>query len=283
MASAAPDHWEICLSTLRETDRDRYLACLLSPEAKRGALAALYAFNAEIARIRDVIHQPIAGEIRLQWWRDLLEGQPSGDASGNPVATALLSTIEIYQLPKQAFLDLIEARTFDLYDDPMPDRNALEGYAGETASALLQLATMVLDRDSAGQVSEACGHGGVAQAIAGILLLLPIHSRRGQVYVPQDILAATGLDRESFLSDDQDTKRSNAITALAGLGLEHLAKAGKTKLPANQTSAFLPLTVARRVLKAANDRPEKALEGALVLPQWRRQVLMLTGLLKKRF
>lgn len=283
MASAALDHWEICLSTLRETDRDRYLACLLSPAEKRGPLAAIYAFNAEIARVRDVIQQPIAGEIRLQWWRDLLEGQPSGEIGGNPLATALLSAIESYQLPRQAFLDLIEARTFDLYDDPMPDRNALEGYAGETASAVLQLSTMVLDRNTAGQVSEACGHSGVAQAIAGVLLLLPIHSRRGQVYIPQDILAATGLYRESFLNGEQTENRRNAIAALSGLGLEHLAKARRVSVPAGQMSAFLPLTVAARVLAAASRNPQKAIDGALVFAQWRRQLMMLSGLLRKRF
>lgn len=121
---------DACLATLRDTDRDRYLACLLSPEPMRGALAALYAFNAEIARVRDLVREPLPGEIRLQWWRDLLEGQGQGDAGANPLAAALLDTVDRYRLPRTTLINMIDARIFDLYDDPITDRNAFEGYAG---------------------------------------------------------------------------------------------------------------------------------------------------------
>lgn len=69
------------LAPLRDTDRDRYLACLLAPREKRHSLACLYAFYAEIARIRDVIREPLPGEIRLQWWRDLLESRSGARAT----------------------------------------------------------------------------------------------------------------------------------------------------------------------------------------------------------
>ncbi|MDO1585114.1 phytoene/squalene synthase family protein [Rhizobium oryzicola] len=276
------DHWDICLSTLRETDRERYLACLLSPADKRGALAALYCFNAEIARVRDVVHQPLAGEIRLQWWRDVLEGTGEGDSSANPVAAALIETVQTYQLPRKTLLDMIEARLFDLYDDPMPDRNAFEGYAGETASALIQLAGLILDAPAAMKASEIAGHAGVAQAIAGALLLLPLHMRRGQIYIPLDILRATGLDRESFLSGEDKGKIANAINAFAGLGLDHLASARKVgSLPAPLVPAFLPSASVRATLQQAS-RPGVVVERASrLLPQWRRQLNMLRMTLRK--
>src|ERR1700712_3184612 len=119
---------EICLATLRETDRDRYLACLLSPADKRRSLAALYAFNAELARIRDLVHEPLPGEVRMQYWRDLLEGNARGSSEANPVAAELLTAIETHRLPRQTLVDMIDARIFDLYDDPMETRGALEGY-----------------------------------------------------------------------------------------------------------------------------------------------------------
>lgn len=73
------------LVDLRDTDRDRYLACLLAPADKQRSLAALYAFNAEIARIRDLVHEPIPGEIRMQWWRDLIGNDAaSGEGIRSP-------------------------------------------------------------------------------------------------------------------------------------------------------------------------------------------------------
>jgi phytoene synthase len=283
MTDTVSDNGALCLATLRDTDRDRYLACLMSPEDKRGALGALYAFNAEIARVRDVVREPLPGEIRLQWWRDLLEGTADGDAGGNPVAAGLLQAIETYRLPRQTLIAMTEARIFDLYDDPIPDRNALEGYAGETASALIQLASLVLSQEDAARSAEAAGHAGVAQAIAGILLLLPIHMRRRQLFVPLDILSATGLDRDSFLGGEDKPRISAAIEALAGLGLEHLEKARRAG-PASPAvfPAFLPATLAGPVLLRARRLGAGALDQSLQQPQWRRQLRMVKAAFLRR-
>lgn len=200
MAAALRSNEEICLATLRDTDRDRYLACLLSPEDKRRPLTALYGFHAELARIRDLVHEPLPGEVRLQYWRDLLEGQSHGSTEANPLASELLQAIEAHRLPRATLVNMIDARIFDLYDDPMENRNVLEGYAGETASALIQLAGLVLSPSDAVRSTDAAGHAGVAQAIAGCLLLMPLHRHRGQLYLPLEILSAVGLDRDSFLA-----------------------------------------------------------------------------------
>ncbi|MGK6313551.1 phytoene/squalene synthase family protein [Neorhizobium sp. DT-125] len=275
---------DICLATLRDTDRDRYLACLLSPQEKRGALAALYAFNAEIARVRDVVREPLPGEIRLQWWRDLLEGNARGDGSGNPIAAGLLNAVETHHLPRQTLVDMTEARIFDLYDDPLSDRNALEGYAGETVSALIQLASLILSAEDAAKSAEAAGHAGVAQAIAGFLLLMPIHRRRHQLYLPLDILSATGLDRDAFLKGEDKPRISAAIEAFAGLGLEHLAKARKTgSVPASVFPAFLPVALAEPVLRRAVRAGAAVLDTALQPPQWRRQIKLLKSAVTRRF
>jgi phytoene synthase len=286
MAALPPvsaDNGAICLFTLRDTDRDRYLACLLSPEDKRGALAALYAFNAEIARVRDVVREALPGEIRLQWWRDLLEGSAAGDSSGNPVAAGLIDAVERYRLPRQTLIAMTEARIFDLYDDPLTDRHALEGYAGETASTLIQLASLVLSHEDAGRSAEAAGHAGVAQSIAGFLMLLPMHIRRRQLYLPLDILSATGLDQESFFAGEDKARISAAIEAFAGLGLEHLEKARSAgPVPASVFPAFLPAALSKAVLTRARSLGASALEGGLQQAQWRRQIAMMKAAFLRR-
>ena len=96
-----------CEQVVRELDRDRWLACLFAPASHRPHLLALYAFHCEITRIRDLVSEPLPGEVRLQWWRDLLEGEARGNASGNPVAAALLGAIRRYRLPSAALLALV--------------------------------------------------------------------------------------------------------------------------------------------------------------------------------
>jgi phytoene synthase len=282
MADLSQTNQDICLAMLRDSDRDRYLACLLSPEDKRSALAALYALNAELARIRDLVHEPLPGEVRMQYWRDLLEGTAHGSTEANPLAAALLSAIDTHRLPRQTFADMIDARIFDLYDDPMETRVSLEGYAGETASALIQLASLILSPEEAAKSAEAAGHAGVAQAIAGLLLLMPLHRHRGQLYIPLDILAATGLDRDAFLAGEDKKRISAAIEAFAGLGRDHLAKARSLFVPQPVFCAFLPAALAGAVLARGQKAGAALFDQPLQQPQWRRQISMTLALMRRK-
>ena len=284
MTDKRQENYKHCLTVLRDTDRDRYLACLLAPAEKRGALAALYAFYAEIARVRDLVREALPGEIRLQWWRDLLEGAADGDALANPLAAGLLACVAEYRLPVAVLTDMIEARIFDVYNDPMESRSALEGYAGETASALIQLASLILDPQNAPGSAEAAGHAGVAQTVAGTLLMLPIHRRRGQVYLPADLMAATGLTPEALLAGSDRQAAARAVEAFVGLGRDHFAKARAADgVSAANRAAFLPVALVPHVLRAAEKAGADALERSLQPAQWRRQWWMWRALRRGPF
>src|SRR5207253_2464683 len=115
----AQDALAHCDRLVRSGDRDRFLATLFAPAEYRGALHALYAFNLEIARVRVMARGSVAGEIRLQWWSDVLAGEAHGGVTSHPVAAALVATIARYRLPAAQLSALIDARRFDLYDEPM--------------------------------------------------------------------------------------------------------------------------------------------------------------------
>ncbi|OCP26300.1 MULTISPECIES: phytoene/squalene synthase family protein [unclassified Ensifer] len=272
------------LTDIRDTDRDRYLACLLAPVASQSSLAPLYAFNAELARIRDLVHEPIPGEIRMQWWRELLENEDA-TGEGHPLARALLDCIRKHRLPISVFQNMIDARIFDLYDDPMEDRAAFEGYAGETASALIQLSSLVLDPQNAAESAEAAGHAGVAQTVAGLLLLLPQHCRRGQVYLPADLLRATGLDRETLLAGEDLEAIGRAIRAFTGFGRDHLAKARARldTISSDNFAAFVPLALAEPIFNRADAVGAELLRNPIRPTQWRRQWWMWWASKRKRF
>lgn len=276
MAPSRGEAYGTCLTTLRTTDFDRYLACLLMPEDRRGAVAALYAFNAELARIRDLIREPLPGEIRLQWWRDVLQGSGEGDNLANPLAAGLMLAVAERNLPRTALVAMTEARIFDLYNDPMGDIAMFEGYAGETASCLIQLTAMILDPDNINPLSEASGHAGIAQLAAGCLLLLPLHMRRRQVYIPENILSATGLDAETFLKGEDRARIEAALSAFIGFGRDHLAKAraaAKGRTNRRTILAFLGVSLCEGIF----DRAEKtgaevltrSIQPSQLLRQWR--------------
>jgi phytoene synthase len=262
------------LASLRESDIDRYLALLLMPDGVRDDLLALFLFNAEIASVRDRVREPLPGEMRLQWWRDMVAGERKEEAQAHPVAAWLLEVIERRKLPVEPLLAMCDARIFDLYDDPMPDRTSYEGYAGETASSLLQMSAFLLDPAAASQTSTASGHAGVAQAVAGHLMLLPISQARGQVFIPEDLLSATGLDSNSFLAGGNRERAANAIRAFAGFGRDHLARARAAfaDVPAKAKPAYLPVALVEAVFTRSENAASACLSESARLPQWRRQI-----------
>jgi 15-cis-phytoene synthase len=229
-------------------DYDRYIATLFAPASRREALFALYAFDAEVSRIADLVHDPMPGEIRLQWWRDVVNGERDGEAAGHPVAAALIKTITGHELPRSAFDAYCEARVFDFYQDVMPDRTALEAYLGATQSAVIQLAAMILDAKAARTASEAAGHAGVAKGIAVILRQLPRGRAKGQGFVPLTILNAAGLSQDTFLGEPSADASMRLAEAITALGYEHLAKfrALSNGIPASLKYALSPVATVER-------------------------------------
>jgi len=264
------DAFAYCAEVVRATDRDRYLATLFAPAKKRGALYALYAFNSEVARVREAARQPLPGEIRLQWWSDVLRGERSGEANANPVASALLAAMKQHHIASAKLIDLIDARRFDLYDEPMAAVVDLETYARRTSSVLFALAAQVLSASEAQAIAEPAG---IAYAIVDLLRALPLHAARHQLYVPTEVLNRHHVQTEDLFAGRTSAALNAALADLRNLARNHLAKASKrmSELPGGVLPAFLPVALVQPSL----DRLERS--DAFVpaeIPPWRRQWLI---------
>ena len=260
-----------CNAQLRECDRDAWLACLFAPELFRAHLHALHLFAHEIAHVREKITAPLAGEIRLQWWRDAIAGGGRGEVAANPVAVALLDTIQTCKLPLRAFDDMIDARIFDLYDDPMPDVAALEGYCGAIDSALVRLGTLVLAQGAEPGGAEACGHAGMALGIVRILRELPRTGTRGQVAVPVSLLQEQGLLAGDVPARKAGPQMMAVLAGLRAMARGHLARAeaGLASVAPPARAAFMPLAGVEPMLRSLERAAPFA--ASTTPPQWRRQ------------
>ncbi|WP_169194104.1 phytoene/squalene synthase family protein [Devosia sp. MC1541] len=247
MTATSFDH---AADLLRTADPDRYLSTLVLPAKARPYIAALYAFNADVAGIRDRVSGPAPGEVRLQWWSDALTGEGHGEVRQNPIADALLQTIEKFNLPTGTFLRLIGARRFDLYDDPMPDLETFEGYAGETASTLLQLSAMVLNEGNSVETGDAAGHLGVAQALIGHMRALGYVSAQGRIMLPWSLLQANGVQETELFRGQNSEGLHAAFSQLGEIASEHLVKARDAiaLLPASLRPAFAIVTLLEKQL-----------------------------------
>jgi 15-cis-phytoene synthase len=265
-----PDAFAHCADLVRAADHDRFIASLFAPAQQRGPLHALYAFNSEVARVREAAREALPGEIRLQWWSEVIGGERQGEAQANPVASALLATIESHGLAPARLIDLIEAHRFDLYDEPMAALADLESYATRTSSALFALAAQILSGSDAAAVA---GPAGIAYAIASGLRAFPLHAARRQLYVPMEILERHQAHPHDIFAGRSSTGLQAALTELRDLARRHLhaAHAHRTALPTLAIPALVPVTLVRPLL----DRLERSDPFAPAeLAPWRRQWLI---------
>ncbi|MFZ5731833.1 MAG: phytoene/squalene synthase family protein [Pseudomonadota bacterium] len=245
------DDATFCALDVRERDFERYALTLFVAPAHRRALLALFAFNAEVSRVRDMVSQPLPGEIRLQWWADALAGKEHGEAGGNPIAAELLRAIEACGLPRGMLDHSIEAHRFDLYDDPMPSLRHLEAYADKTDGTVLTLGARVLGATSA-QAEALARDAGVALGIMRAIDLLPLHASRRQLYLPIDLV-------EQYQVRIEDVFAGTVTPTLREL-IAHLHRVAKARLDAAMgplpslspaaRPAFLQLALLRRQLAA---------------------------------
>jgi phytoene synthase len=247
-----------CADLVRAHDFARYASTLFVPAVQRRALLAVYAFNVEISRVREQVSQPLPGEMRLQWWTDMLAGTDHGGVEGNPVAAELLLAIRNWRLPVERLSRLIEEHQFDLYNDPMPTLAALEGYINDTSSVLFSVAAAI-----AGQSSEAiehlARHAGLAQGMAQVMASLPLDASRRQLFVPLQVLERHGCGTEEVFAGKQTPKLRAALDQFLGEARGHLRTAFTllATVPPEARPMFLPLALVRRDLarmsRADND------------------------------
>lgn len=174
-----------CEDLVRRFDEDRYLASIFAPASARPHLFAIYAWNFEVAKTAEIVSQPVAGQMRLQFWRDAIKEIYSGSVRDHPVARALAEAIRGHQLPRPLFDELIDAREADLEPAPFADMDALEAYADATSGNVMRLAADVLSGDAT--PDDVARHAGVAYALIGLVRSRSFHEVRGHAVLPPGV------------------------------------------------------------------------------------------------
>ena len=205
----------------------------------------------------------------------MLGGEGRGEVAANPVAAALTAAMARYALPRERLAALLEARRFDLYDEPMATLAALDGYAEGTASNLIALAAQILNGGRDAGIGALAHHAGLAYAIAGLLKALPTHAARGQLYVPVELLERHGARRPDGPGGKATSELRAALAELRLIARRHLAKA--RELVAAAPPAVIPALLVLAPAAATLTRMERSDYEPFVpveIAQWRRQWLI---------
>lgn len=180
----------------RRLDPERWLSSrfIAEPQA-RADVMAIYAFDYELARAPKVASNALMGEIRLTWWREVLdEAYGAGPVRHHPTAQALAAAIDRRALPRAPLEAMIDARYRELDPSPMNLADAVE-WARGTAGAAAQAAALTLDRTADLPKAERAGE---AWAIGRLMATAGMEGEASRTALADALAAAQGLSVAAF-------------------------------------------------------------------------------------
>jgi 15-cis-phytoene synthase len=257
-----------CEALVHSADKDRYLSALFAPAEHRGALFALYAFHIEVARIPDLVTEPLAGEVRLQWWSEALYDQRAEEMRGHPVANALAEVIDQYRLPRRLFDQMIETRRAHLGRELFGSVDELERYARGTSSSLIELAARVMGAAAL----DFAGPTGISMGVVSLLRNFASDAVHGHVTAPADLMIQNSVLPQDILAGRTTVQIIALLGNLRDVAVRHYEEArvliereGSDAVAAWLPVATVPLDL--RALRRAASEPFAEVE----VPRWRRQ------------
>lgn len=234
---------------LRRHDPDRFLTTLFAPAEARETLITLFAFNHELARAREVTSQSLLALIRLQWWREVVEGE----AKPGEISTPLFDLIAAGAVTRETLLGMIDAREAEVdgrFETVQAWREWLLAGAGGLSVAAGQALGV---RDTA--ILHGLRLRGAAYGAAGLLRSRFALARQGFAPWPVDLLQAEGMIPEDAAARPMDAALIPVLSALKTEALVWLKAARLAPPPPRAArAAALPAVLAARDLKRPFDQ-----------------------------
>lgn len=237
-------------SEVKKHDNDRYFCTLFAQDAVRERLFALYAFNQEIAKIRETVTEPMMGFIRLQWWREAIEEVYAGTPRNHAVVNALYDSLQQTPLSAALFEQLLTAREHDLDEEPPLNTEALVSYMAASSSSLFQL-SLEACAVTAPEAHQAAYHLGIAWGLVGYMRAIRYYASSKRVLFPRDLMEQQGISVADILAGRSLEKTQALAQALAEQAATHLAEARTLRafIPQEALPVFLPAAMIDVFLK----------------------------------
>ncbi len=237
-----------CRDLIQNDDPDHYLISLYAPQDKRNALYALFAFNYEISKISYTVSEPMLGEIRLQWWREVINDIYQDKLQLHDIVPSLAEAIERYALPKDLIMAMIDGRSQELYPENPDNIVILENYLSLTAGNLSCLMMRILGNDDLDILANKLG---LAWGYVGIMRSISYNFTLGKKYIPLELMTKNNIYHNIDLSSENSETLKPVIFELYQKAEEHLdyIRNHKDTITPETRSAFLLCAITRHYMK----------------------------------
>ena len=235
-----------CADAIRSHDPDRFFCDLLAPAPACASLFALHAFEIEVARIPERVSEPLLGAIRLQWWREALDGIATGTPRRHEVVLPLAGAVAQDGLALPLLYRMIDGWDATQGRDGPQDLADIERHETATRGVCNLAALGLLGATQDENARTAANEAALAVGLTRLLLHAAGQSGRGRPALPGDVLARHGLDAGSVFDPRRGERLAEAAREIAEAARGHVAAArlAGRSLPRRARPALLPVAFA---------------------------------------
>lgn len=274
--------YEACINTVKKYDPDRFFISVFANKETHHKIMALYAFNFELSHIFETISEPMMGQIRFQWWWDLVGAIYNDDkpVPPHPIAEDL-ETLK-NDIDQSLLHSLIEGHEEALEPSPPETEkdliDLLEKKSFNLFRAISKIETPARDDRRFYNLSIAWG-------LIGIIRAIPYHARNNKIYLPVSYFKESiKPDQNKILDMKPDSEAFlKSVEKLWALAQHHLEKAEQDRKDhANDKShLWLYLKLAKLYLKDIRKRGYQAFDTKLAnRPAFAELKIGLRGLMR---
>lgn len=240
---------ETVKTRLKSVDPDRCRAAMFAEEAVREDLLTLYAFHGELARVPEIVSEPMIGAIRYQWWRDAIDEIYNGKpVRAHEIATPLAEMIRRTKLPRFWMDQFIDGRERDLDPTPFADIDDARGYAEATSGRLLLLAVKLCDPRLENEADMLAL--GRAWGLTGLARAWSYYHGSMLSNLSFDVVCGAA-EKELSLVDDKLSSETVPAAAYVSLVSGYLKRMRSLKSPESETVSYSPVRKQLRMIRTA--------------------------------
>lgn len=273
-----------CVRITREQARNFSYGIRLLPAPKRNALSAVYAFA---RRVDDIGDGDLAPEVKLKGLenaRSDLRAVEAGTDTGDPVLVALVDATRRFDLPLDAFDDLIDGCRADVLGVDYPDFDALRRYCRRVAGSIGRLSLAVFGSPDRARDEPIADDLGVALQLTNILRDVVEDLDNGRVYLPADELDRFGctLKRDENGEFVDDPESLLALLEFQAARAQEWYERGLRLLDVldgrSRACCAAMAGIYHRLLTRMALRPTLVLKGRTSLPDWEKALVACVAL-----
>ena len=244
------------LKALKDADPDRYRSALFADDTQRDDLHLLYAFHYELAKVPELVSEPMIGHIRYQWWRDCIDeiySKGTKPVRKHEVSTPLAELLISKAVPRFWVDRLIDGRSRDLDPEPFKSVRQASDYCAQTSGVLMQIAVHIVG----GEGDDAVLKAGQAWGLTGLV--------RGWGYYTDGVLSKLTYEDICAAAQKEYDEAHQALGVVPS-----------TVLPAMVYATLVPKFL-KRLTQSGHDPAKNMVSYSPVLKQLRLMRAVLSG------